>query len=114
MNESLRLSFSETNSYNGKMFNPDFNEFLQLLADHNVEYLVVGGYAVGYYGYPRYTGDLDIMTTLDGVKFNDCYSGRVTAKVDGVPVSMIALEDLKKNKETTGRPRDRDDLQNLL
>ncbi len=39
---------------------PDFSEFLQLLNSRNVEYLIVGGYAVGYYGYPRSTGDMDV------------------------------------------------------
>ncbi len=38
----------------------DFKEFLRLLNSHSVEYMVIGGYAVGYYGYPRATGDLDI------------------------------------------------------
>ncbi|MBX7155516.1 MAG: nucleotidyltransferase [Bacteriodetes bacterium] len=39
---------------------PDFKEFFELLNERNVEYLVVGGYAVAFYGYPRYTGDIDI------------------------------------------------------
>ena len=39
---------------------PDFKEFLRLLNAHKVEYLVIGGYAVGYHGYPRATADLDI------------------------------------------------------
>jgi len=39
---------------------PDFREFLQLLNFHRVRYLLVGGYAVGYYGYPRATADMDI------------------------------------------------------
>lgn len=39
---------------------PDFKEFLKLLNSHSVEYLLVGGYAVGYYGYPRATADMDI------------------------------------------------------
>jgi len=39
---------------------PDFKDFLQLLNSEKVEYLLVGGYAVGYYGYPRATGDMDI------------------------------------------------------
>ncbi|MCJ7511437.1 MAG: hypothetical protein MUO23_00535 [Anaerolineales bacterium] len=38
----------------------DFKEFLRLLADSEVEYLLIGGYAVGYHGYPRATQDLDI------------------------------------------------------
>ena len=39
---------------------PDFKDFLKLMTSFGVDYLVVGGYAVGYYGYPRATGDLDI------------------------------------------------------
>ena len=39
---------------------PDFKEFLQLLNEEKVEYLVGGGYAVTWHGYPRYTGDIDI------------------------------------------------------
>jgi hypothetical protein len=38
---------------------PDFRDFLRLLNSHSVEYLVVGGYAVGYHGYPCATGDLE-------------------------------------------------------
>ena len=39
----------------------DFADFLRLLNERNVRYLVVGGYAVAYHGYPRYTGDLDVF-----------------------------------------------------
>jgi hypothetical protein len=39
---------------------PDFKEFLQLLRSAKIEYLLIGGYAVGHYGFPRATGDLDI------------------------------------------------------
>ncbi|HEY5367821.1 MAG TPA: nucleotidyltransferase [Hanamia sp.] len=42
------------------MFSQDFREFIELLIKHNAEYLIVGGYAVGVHGHPRYTGDLDI------------------------------------------------------
>ncbi len=38
----------------------DFKECLQLLDSHRVKYLLIGGYAVGYYGYPRATVDMDI------------------------------------------------------
>lgn len=41
-----------------KVFSPDFSEFVELLIQHKVKYLIVGGYAVGVYGHPRYTGDL--------------------------------------------------------
>ena len=38
----------------------DFKEFLKLLNERDVAYLLVGGYAVGYHGYPRTTADMDI------------------------------------------------------
>jgi len=37
----------------------DFKEFIELLNEHKVDYLVIGGYAVNYHGYPRYTKDID-------------------------------------------------------
>jgi hypothetical protein len=46
---------------------PDFKEFLKLLNAHKVEYLLIGGYAVGYHGYPRATADMDIWIAIDPV-----------------------------------------------
>jgi predicted nucleotidyltransferase len=43
----------------------DFREFLKLLNDHKVEYLLIGGYAVGYHGYPRTTADLDVWVATN-------------------------------------------------
>ncbi len=43
------------------MFNRHFQEFIELLEAKHVEYLIVGGYAVGIHGFPRYTGDLDVF-----------------------------------------------------
>ena len=64
----------------------DFKEFLALLNDLHVEYPLVDDYAVGYYGYPRATADMDIL---------------------------ISLTHLKTNKLTSGRHKDLDDLENL-
>ncbi len=44
---------------------PDFKEFLQLLDQNGVEYLLVGGYAVGYHGYVRATADMDIWIAVN-------------------------------------------------
>jgi len=38
----------------------DFREFIGLLNANSVRYLVVGGIAVAFHGYPRYTKDLDV------------------------------------------------------
>ena len=48
----------------------DFKEFIKSLNDHKVKYLLVGGYAVAAYGYPRYTGDIDfwVERSLDNSK----------------------------------------------
>src|SRR5437016_13119184 len=43
---------------------PDLREFLKLLNDHHVEYLLVGGYAVSYHGYVRSTADMDIWIAM--------------------------------------------------
>jgi len=137
----------------------DFREFLRLLNLKKVEYLIIGGYAVVYHGYPRSTGDIDIwisntpenaartqealeefgfscpidvllqddqvvrmgispfrievLTTIDGVEFSDCYSERVMADVNGVEVSLISLSCLKENKKASGRSKDINDLEQL-
>ena len=42
----------------------DFKEFLKLLNAHRVRYLLIGGYAVAYHGYPRATADMDVWVKL--------------------------------------------------
>ena len=42
----------------------DFKEFLRLLNSKQVEYLLVGGYAVGHYGYIRATADIDFFVAV--------------------------------------------------
>lgn len=44
---------------------PDFEDFLRLLESHQVEYMIVGGYAVAFHGFPRFTKDLDIFFADD-------------------------------------------------
>ncbi len=43
---------------------PDFKEFLKLLNEHEVRYLLIGGYAVGYHGYARATEDMNIWVAV--------------------------------------------------
>ena len=140
----------------------DFKELLQLLNSKKTEYLVVGGYAVALYGYPRATGDMDIwiaiskdnahktvealrefgfntaalkeelflekeknirlgnpplrieiLTSIDGVEFTECYANRKTVIIDDLNIDFISLEDLKKNKKASGRYQDLADLEHL-
>jgi hypothetical protein len=140
----------------------DFKEFLRLLNAHHVDYLVVGGYAVGVHGYPRATVDLDVwvrsapdnaprvvaalrafgfdatapdptvflsdrtivrfgtppfrielMTSIDGVRFEACAGRAFRVDIDGTPVPFISLADLRANKLASGRHKDLNDLENL-
>lgn len=46
---------------------PDFDEFIECLIAHGVEFVIVGAYALAFHGAPRFTGDLDLFVrpTLD-------------------------------------------------
>jgi hypothetical protein len=52
----------------------DFREFLRSLNAHEVEYLLIGGYAVSYHGYPRATADMDIWVAV-----HPANAGRIVA-----------------------------------
>ena len=43
---------------------PDFEDFIQFLNQYEVDYMIVGGYAMAFHGSPRYTGDLDIWIDI--------------------------------------------------
>lgn len=141
---------------------PDFREFLSTLIANDVEYLLIGGYAIGCYGKPRATEDIDfwvgtdsdnatrvfkaleefgvgpnhetlkilqeedkivrigyapfrveMLTTISGVDFEDCYKRKQSHEVDGMLIDVISLDDLKKNKKASGRPKDIADLEVL-
>ena len=48
----------------------DFEELLRLLEQNSVRYMIIGGYAVAFHGYPRFTKDIDIffLNTADNVE----------------------------------------------
>jgi len=140
----------------------DFKEFLRLLNEKKVKYLLVGGHAISFHGYVRPTGDMDIwvegtvengmklrealadfgfgdagfsirdlidpkkilrlgippvrieiMTEIDGVQFQECFSSGVDCEIDGIKIHFINLEQLKKNKKASGRLKDLADLDYL-
>ena len=73
--------------------NPHYKELLRTLNDYEVDYLIVGGYAVMTYTEPRYTKDLDVWVRK---------SVRANRKSD-----LIA------NKEAAGRDNDLEHLRHL-
>lgn len=144
------------------MLNPDFRDMLSALCDENVEFLVVGAYALAAHGFPRATGDMDIwircseenaqrvwralhrfraplqnltlrdlytpdtvfqigvaprridiLTTIDGVNFEDAWPDRQQVEVEGQRFAVIGRHHLLQNKKATGRPQDLADVARL-
>jgi predicted nucleotidyltransferase len=56
---------------------------------------------------------IDLLTSISGVEFSDCYARRMEISLDGVQVNFIDLESLKQNKKASGRLQDLADLENL-
>ena len=56
---------------------------------------------------------IDILTDIDGVKFEECYAQRKTVEIDGLTIDFIGYWDLIKNKKATGRKKDEADVEDL-
>lgn len=48
----------------------------------------------------------DIITTIDGVEFQSAYAKKLLVSVEGLNIPVLSVEDLIKNKESTGREKD--------
>lgn len=145
------------------MLNKDYKEMLQLLLENQIDFLVVGAYAMAAHGYPRATGDIDIwvkpdkenskkifrvlqifgapmeqmnehdfekqdtilqigvaprridiITGIDGVQFDLAVKDKITVEVDELKLPIISLDNLVKNKLSTGREKDQLDANLLL
>lgn len=62
-------------------------------------------------GYPPLR--IDLLTSLDGVEFEDCWPRRVEVEVDGQLVPFLGKDDLVRNKRAAGRTRDLADVEAL-
>ena len=62
-------------------------------------------------GYAPYR--VDILTTIDGVNFEQAWEGRLTVDVNGMSVPFIGRDDLIVNKRAVGRPQDLADVERL-
>jgi hypothetical protein len=62
-------------------------------------------------GYPP--SRIDLLTTIDGVNFENCYPFRLEVTIDNIVVNFIDLDNLRKNKQASGRLQDLADLENL-
>ncbi len=62
-------------------------------------------------GYPP--NRIDLLTSISGVEFEDCYPKRVNIEIKGIKIDFIDIDNLKKNKQASGRHKDLNDLENL-
>lgn len=56
---------------------------------------------------------IDILTSLTGIEFNECWQNRVVVEEDGLAFPVISLNDLRANKSALGRHQDLADLDQL-
>jgi hypothetical protein len=56
---------------------------------------------------------IDLLTRVSGLEFDLAYSRRIDTTLDGVPITLICREDLRRNKLATGRLRDLGDVEAL-
>ncbi len=72
-------------------------EILELMLKHEVEFMLIGGYAVIYYGYMRTTGDMDLwLKPTNDNKFNMC---KVFDEAGYEAQDIMALENLNFEKK---------------
>ena len=71
--------------------NSDFRDLLQQCAEHEVRYLVIGGYAVIHHSEPRFTRDLDVW--LEPTAQNAARAAKALKKF-GIPLIEVTEEDL--------------------
>ena len=146
----------------------DIVELIRLMQLHEVRFVLVGGEAVIYYGYPRVTGDVDffyersientrrlfaaleefwagpvpgverfeelmepglslmfgrppnrvdLLNRISGVDFDEAWTSRVLdtihAETEEIPLPIIGLQALIKNKQASARNKDLDDVEHL-
>ena len=140
----------------------DFRDLLELFNLNEVEYIIVGGYALAFHGAPRYTGDIDIyvkpdagnaekimsalgefgfgslglteadfrkpgqiiqlgvppvrvdiITSIDGVSWDEAFTNRVAGKYGDLQVHYIGRKQYINNKRATGRQKDLADIEAL-
>lgn len=56
---------------------------------------------------------IDLITSIEGVFFDECYTQKVVFHVDNIPIQTISKGMLKKNKKAAGRYKDLDDYEHL-
>jgi len=128
---------SKPDQINKDYFSPDILQFIQLLNEHEVKYLLVGGNAVIYFGHSRLTADTNFFYDPDtencGRLFKALYvfwqgdipgiadsselagDNHISVDIEGAgqKIPMIGLQELIINKKASNRPNDLEDIEFL-
>jgi len=148
------------------IFQEEHTEILKVLNKHGVNFILIGGVAVNYYGFSRPTGDLDVwlqpsdenkkklipalieleiveediktinstdfseavvfhigttppfvidfLTKIVGVNWEEAWAMKAEETIEGIAVSFLHLNHLKVNKLISGRPKDHEDIRQLI
>ena len=56
---------------------------------------------------------IDILTSVDGLSFDDAFARSDKIEIEGVPIQVLSVSDLIKNKRSTGRTKDLADVESL-
>ena len=56
---------------------------------------------------------IDILTSIDGLKFEDAYSRSIVIEIEGISIHVLSIPDLIVNKRSTGRIKDMADVELL-
>ena len=74
--------------------NSDFSDLLRIFNEHNVKYMVVGGYAVVQYAEPRFTKDLDVLIATNEENSKAVYDA---LREFGAPLSGLTSKDFAED-----------------
>lgn len=158
----VTIAVKSSNEDSAEGLSPHFLDFIQCLNERRVDFVLIGGYALGVHGVVRATGDMDflfrrtrgnvrrlceamddfgappdlideealmtpeivtqfgrpphridLLNTIDGVTAHKVWTGAISTTVQGLPMKVIGLAELRLNKKATGRKKDEDDLRRL-
>ena len=76
------------------MLNEDYKEMLQLLLEEQVDFMIIGAYALGVHGYPRATADIDIWVKPNDINSRKLYKAlaRFGAPLDKIKIDEFSME----------------------
>ncbi|MEO6637935.1 MAG: hypothetical protein ABIN25_06640 [Ginsengibacter sp.] len=109
------------------IFDTDLINFWKSLNQHDVKYIMIGGFAVNLHGFLRTTADVDLwlkneiqnrknigkalkLFGYENISFEEALQQANIAQIYDTPVPFLHINQLIKNKKATNRPKDMIDV----